>query len=210
MWRSMSQRHRITLDKELMMDSEVKFTPEGTETRIRDLWSSLRLHLDEAMGKVHQRWEEGFTSIWWVTSRAPFCEYLKYMDSSRELYEFSTDEWALSACYSDQTCSGWEINGGDFCIMTGEVGGISYHLKRKKMNSASHLYCCAWHSVPCQRGAITTSTFGLEFASTVESTITRSWSPRGCLIVLLIWKMFRTQLIYVKCHVLKLGRSKVV
>ncbi|KAG6887826.1 hypothetical protein C0995_012373 [Termitomyces sp. Mi166 len=63
MWSSMSQRHRITLDKELIMDSEVKFLPEGTEAKMWDLWSTLRLRLDAAMGKVQQHWEDGLTFI---------------------------------------------------------------------------------------------------------------------------------------------------
>lgn len=62
MWRSMSQRHHVTLDKELMIDVEVKFFPEA-EARIWDLWSTLRLRLDEAMGKAQQQWNDGLTSI---------------------------------------------------------------------------------------------------------------------------------------------------
>ncbi|KAG6910001.1 hypothetical protein DXG01_014001 [Tephrocybe rancida] len=58
MWRSLSQRHHVTLDKELM-DPEIKFFPEGPEVMLRDMWSTLRGRFDLAMGKAQQRWDGG-------------------------------------------------------------------------------------------------------------------------------------------------------
>ncbi|KAG6839897.1 hypothetical protein C0991_010679 [Blastosporella zonata] len=58
MWHSLSQRHHVTLENELI-DSEVMFVIEGSEAKLLDLWSTLRGRLGVAVGNIQQRWDGG-------------------------------------------------------------------------------------------------------------------------------------------------------